>query len=122
MWPSLGQFRRTGVRTPSPCAGAYAFHDGSELTGRDVKASYDKIIFPPPGTASNRKGEYLVVEAVEARGPLTVVFRLKWASPSFLSSLASPFNWIYKADILARDIRWYERNVMGTGPFLSGNT
>ncbi|HEX6776100.1 MAG TPA: ABC transporter substrate-binding protein, partial [Methylomirabilota bacterium] len=94
------------------------FHDGSELTARDVKASYDKIIFPPPGIASNRKGEYLVVEAVEARGPLTVVFRLKWASPSFLSSLASPFNWIYKADILVRDIRWYERNVMGTGPFL----
>src|SRR5215813_12143765 len=23
------------------------FHDGSELTSRDVKASYDKIIFPP---------------------------------------------------------------------------
>jgi peptide/nickel transport system substrate-binding protein len=83
------------------------FHDGSELTARDVKASYDKIIFPPPGTASNRKGEYLVVEAVEARGSLTVVFRLKWASPSFLSSLASPFNWIYKADILARYFRWY---------------
>src|SRR6266498_4048240 len=94
------------------------FHDGSELTARDVKASYDKIIFPPPGIASNRKGEYIVVEAVEARGPLTVAFRLKWASPSFLSSLASPFNWIYKADILARDIRWYERNIMGTGPFL----
>jgi len=28
------------------------FHDGSELTARDVKASYDKIIFPPPGIAS----------------------------------------------------------------------
>src|SRR5512136_611941 len=25
------------------------FHDGSEMTSRDVKASYDKIIFPPPG-------------------------------------------------------------------------
>ena len=93
------------------------FHDGSELTARDVKASYDKIIFPPPGIASNRKGEYLVVEAVEAPDAQTVVFRLKWASPSFLPSLASPFNWIYKAEILARDMRWYERNIMGTGPF-----
>ncbi|HYR41357.1 MAG TPA: ABC transporter substrate-binding protein, partial [Methylomirabilota bacterium] len=93
------------------------FHDGGELTARDVKASYDKIIFPPPGIASNRKGEYIVVEAVEAPDPLTVVFRLKWASPSFLPSLASPFNWIYKAEILARDMRWYERNIMGTGPF-----
>ena len=33
-------------------------------------------------------------------------------------SLASPWNWIYKADILAKDMRWYETNVMGTGPFI----
>src|SRR3989442_15491320 len=25
------------------------FHDGSELTSRDVKATYDKIVFPPAG-------------------------------------------------------------------------
>src|SRR5882724_3404333 len=96
------------------------FHDGSELTARDVKASYDKIIFPPPGIASNRKGEYTAVETVTAPDPYTVLFRLKWPSASFLSSLASPFNWIYKADILARDIHWYEKSVMGTGPFLFG--
>jgi peptide/nickel transport system substrate-binding protein len=94
------------------------FHDGSELTARDVKASYDKIIFPPPGVTSNRKGEYIAVETVAAPDPYTVVFRLKWPSASFLSSLASPFNWIYKADLLVRDIHWYEKNVMGTGPFL----
>jgi len=94
------------------------FHDGSELGARDVKATYDKIIFPPPGVMSNRKGEYIAVEAIEAPDPQTVVFRLKWPSPSFLPSLASPFNWIYKADILARDPHWYERNIMGSGPFL----
>ena len=93
------------------------FHDGSELTSRDAKASYDKIIFPPEGVASDRKGEYLDVEAVQAPDPYTVVFRLKWPSGAFLSSLASPWNWIYKADILAKDMRWYEKNVMGTGPF-----
>ena len=94
------------------------FHDGTELTSRDVKASYDKIIFPPPGVRSNRKGEYICVEAVQAPDPFTVVFRLKWPSASFLASIASPFNWVYRADILARDLRWYEKNVMGTGPFL----
>ncbi|HEV8437663.1 MAG TPA: ABC transporter substrate-binding protein [Methylomirabilota bacterium] len=94
------------------------FHDGSELTSRDVKASYDKIIFPPPGVPSNRKGEYTSVEAVQAPDPSTVVFRLKWPSASFVASLASPFNWIYRADLLARDMRWYEKNVMGTGPFV----
>ncbi len=89
------------------------FHDGSELTSRDVKASYDKIIFPPSGVASFRKGQYVDVEAVETPDASTVVFRLKWPSGSFLTALASPFNWIYKADVLARDMRWYEKNVMG---------
>ena len=93
------------------------FHDGSPVTSRDVKASYDKIIFPPAGIISARKGTYQTVEAVEAPDAATVRFRLKWPDISFLVNLASPYSWIYKADILAKDIRWYETNVMGTGPF-----
>jgi peptide/nickel transport system substrate-binding protein len=93
------------------------FHDGSPMTSRDVKASYDKIIFPTGGVISARKGTYQVVEAVEAPDAQTVRFRLKWPETSFLVNLASPFSWIFKADILARDMRWYETNVMGTGPF-----
>jgi peptide/nickel transport system substrate-binding protein len=94
------------------------FHDGSEMTSRDVKATYDKIIFPPPGTTSARKGEYLEIELVLAPEPYVVAFKLKWPAPSFIHSLASPWNWIYKAEILQRDVRWYEKNVMGTGPFV----
>ena len=40
------------------------------------------------------------------------------ALASFLASVGSPWNWIFKADILAKDMRWYETNVMGTGPFV----
>ena len=94
------------------------FHDGSEMTSRDVRASYQKIISPPPGITSVRKGEYLQIETVQAPEPYVVAFKLKWPSPSFIHSLASPWNWIYKADILERDVRWYEKNVMGTGPFV----
>jgi len=93
------------------------FHDGSILTARDVKATYDKIIFPPEDVVSSRKGSYLMVESVEAPDDQTVVFTLKWPSPSFLANLASPWNFIYKADILEEDPHWYETNVMGTGPF-----
>jgi peptide/nickel transport system substrate-binding protein len=93
------------------------FHDGSEMTSADVKASYDKIIFPPQGVASDRQGQYVVVEAVQAPDPYTVVFRLKWPAASFLASVGSPWNFIYKAEILAKDMRWYEKNIMGTGPF-----
>jgi peptide/nickel transport system substrate-binding protein len=93
------------------------FHDGSEMTSRDVKASYDRIIRPPAGVMSFRRAQYVDVEAVETPDPYTVVFRLKWPSASFLNLLASPYSWIYKADILAKDQHWYEKNVMGTGPF-----
>ena len=93
------------------------FHDGSELTARDVKATYDKIIFPPPGVGSSRKGQYADVEKVDAPDATTVVFRLKEPSGSFISSLLSPYNFLYKADILAKDPHWYEKNIMGTGPF-----
>jgi len=93
------------------------FHDGSDMTSKDVKASYDKIIFPPAGVGSTRKGQYADVASVEAPDPLTVVFKLKEQSGSFISSLLSPYNFIYKADILAKDMHWYEKNIMGTGPF-----
>jgi peptide/nickel transport system substrate-binding protein len=93
------------------------FHDGSEMTSRDVRATYQKIITPPPGVTSARKGEYLQIETVQAPEPYIVAFKLKWPSPSFIHSLASPWNWIYKADILERDVHWYEKNIMGTGPF-----
>jgi len=94
------------------------FHDGSELTSRDVRATYEKIINPPAGITSARKGEYLQIETVQAPEPYVVAFKLRWPSPSFIHSLASPWNWIYKADILERDVRWYEKNIMGTGPFV----
>jgi peptide/nickel transport system substrate-binding protein len=93
------------------------FHDGSDMTSRDIKASYDKIIFPPPGVGSTRKGQYADVASVEAPDATTVVFRLKEPSGSFISSLLSPYNFIYKADILAKEPNWYEKNIMGTGPF-----
>ena len=94
------------------------FHDGGDLTSKDVKATYDKIIFPSEGVASARQAAYGVVKSVEAPDPYTVVFQLKQLSASFIANLASPWNFIYKADLLAKDPRWYEKNVMGTGPFV----
>lgn len=93
------------------------FHDGSPLTARDVKATYDKIIFPPSGVQSAREASYAMVKSVEAPDDHTVIFRLKWPAASLLANLASPWNPIYKAETLAKDPHWYEKNIMGSGPF-----
>jgi ABC-type transport system substrate-binding protein len=42
------------------------FHDGSPLTAADVKATYDKIVFPPDGVRSIRKNAYAAIAGVEA--------------------------------------------------------
>jgi peptide/nickel transport system substrate-binding protein len=93
------------------------FHDGSPLTAADVAASFNAIVFPPQGVLSARAGNYLMVDKIEAPDAATVVFRLKFATGAFLPALANPFNWIYKKSILDRDPHWYEKNVLGTGPF-----
>jgi len=93
------------------------FHDGSSLSADDVAASFNELIFPPPGVLSARVSNFMMVDRVEASDPSTVVFHLKFATEAFLPALASPFNWIYQKAILDKDPHWYEKNVMGTGPF-----
>jgi len=67
---------------------------------------------------SPRKAYYTMVESVTAPDPRTVVIRLKFATAAFLPALAQPFNYIYSADKLAQDVHWYEKNIMGSGPFV----
>ena len=95
------------------------FHDGSVLTSKDVKATYDKIIWPGKGVVSIRMGMYNeVVKSVDAPDDSTVVFKLNFPSAAFLPAMAAPYNYIYKADILKKDPHWYEKHVNGTGPFM----
>ena len=93
------------------------FHDGSPLTAADVAASWQHIIHPPEGVLSPRESHYMMVDTVEAPDPTTVVFRLKFATAAFLPALADPYSWIYKKETLAKDPRWYEKNILGSGPF-----
>jgi peptide/nickel transport system substrate-binding protein len=93
------------------------FHDGAPLTAADVAASWDEIIHPPEGILSPRASWYQMVDTVTAPDPTNVVFRLKFATAAFLPALASPFGWIYQKTILDQDPRWYEANILGSGPF-----
>jgi peptide/nickel transport system substrate-binding protein len=93
------------------------FHDGSTMTAADVKATYDKIVFPPQGTRSVRKAHYTAVKSVEAPDASTVVFHLKFPSASLLDNLGSPWNVIYPKKYLDKDPNYFKTNVVGSGPF-----
>jgi peptide/nickel transport system substrate-binding protein len=93
------------------------FHDGSLLTAADVAASWEHIIHPPQGVLSPRQSWYTMVDTVAAPDPTTLVFRLKFATSAFIPALADPFTFIYKKATLDQDPRWYEKNVLGSGPF-----
>jgi peptide/nickel transport system substrate-binding protein len=93
------------------------FHDGSSLTAADVKASWDKIAFPPEGVVSPRRSYYEMVKSIEAPNPSTVVFHLHHPSPAFLTNLAHPANFIYAKKYLDQDIHYYKTHTMGSGPF-----
>jgi peptide/nickel transport system substrate-binding protein len=93
------------------------FHDGTPLTAVDVAKSWQYIAFPPKGVSSARESYMSMVDKIENPDPETVVFRLKFATSAFLPALADPFAYIYKKDVLEKDPHWYEKNVLGSGPF-----
>lgn len=94
------------------------FHDGSKLTSADVKASYERIIHPPPGIISARQVDYAAISGIDTPDPLTVVFHLQWPQAEMLASFASPWNCIYSAAKLAGDPHYPETHILGTGPFV----
>ncbi len=93
------------------------FHDGSELTPADVKASWDKVVFPSGGVISPRRGNYQMIKSIEAPDRFTVVFRLHHPSPPFLTSLAHPANFVYPKKYLDGDPNYFKTRAVGSGPF-----
>jgi len=83
------------------------FHDGTEFTSADAKASWDKIVSPPSGVVSPRKNVYQMVKSVEAPDPYTVVFHLHYPAASFIALMALDYNFIYSKARLDEDPNWY---------------
>ena len=84
------------------------FHDGSELTAQDVKASWDKIVSPSEGVISPRRSYVEVIKRIEAPDRYTVAFRLHHRSPAFLTNLAHPATFIYAKKYLTQDPHYYK--------------
>ena len=93
------------------------FHDGSDFTSEDVKATYERIMNPPAGVVSSRRAQHQDIQAIETPDPYTVVFKMARVNMSMELHFASPFNCIYSAKKLKEDPKYPEKEVMGTGAF-----
>jgi peptide/nickel transport system substrate-binding protein len=93
------------------------FHDGSDFTAEDIKATYERIINPVEGVISVRKAQHQDIGSIETPDPYTVVFKLKQVNMSMLLHFASPFNCVYSAAKLKQNPKYPETEVMGTGAF-----
>ena len=95
------------------------FHDGTPMTSADLKATLDKVIFPPQNIASTRQSWYSEVAAVEAPEPYKLVVKMKRPLPAIIPALASPFNFVYaKKDLDAHGFSWHKTHINGTGAFM----
>src|SRR5205807_9160575 len=79
--------------------------------------SLQMITFPPEGILSPRSSDFEMIDKIEATDPQTVVIRLKFATSAFLPALSDPYTFIYQKKVLDKDPNWYERNILGSGPF-----
>lgn len=93
------------------------FHDGTPLDAHDVAVSWRRIVFPPPGVVSARQNSFLMVDKIEDPDDTTVIVRLKFPTLSFMPAFADPWAFIYSRRILEKDQKFYDRNIMGSGPF-----
>jgi peptide/nickel transport system substrate-binding protein len=93
------------------------FHDGSPLTAQDVGASWNKIVHPSEGVGSARQNNFAMVDSITVPDDETVVFKLKYPTLTFLPALADPYAYVYSKKKLDQDMHWYEKNIMGSGPF-----
>jgi len=93
------------------------FHDGSDFTSEDIKATYERIINPADGVTSARKAQHQDIKSIETPDPYTVVFKLGQVNMSMELHFASPFNCVYSAKKLKENPNYPETEVMGTGAF-----
>ncbi len=92
---------RSGVR----------FHDGSAVTSRDVKATFDFIL--NAANRSPKRGGFRMIAGVEAPDANTVVFHLNAPYASFLWSVSRPAIGIVPENAGAD----FSRRLIGSGPF-----
>ena len=90
------------------------FHDGKEMTSRDVKFTFDRLRDPEVGSAAVTTYENIL--EITAPDDYTVVFQLENSNPDFLMDLFD-----YHALVMDADNPDFATNFNGTGAFIIEN-
>ncbi len=90
------------------------FHDGTELTSADVKASYDRIL--DPATGSNVFVYMKGLQSVTPKDDYTIEFKLKAPQATFLAAMGLTGNYIAQKKKIEAGAD-FEQDLVGTGPF-----
>ena len=94
------------------------FHDGSDFTAEDIKATYERIINPPDGRDLLAQGAAPGHQVDRDARPLHGRVQARPGEHvDGLLHFASPFNCVYSAKKLKENPRYPETEVMGTGAF-----
>ncbi len=98
------------------------WHDGDEFTSEDVKATYERIVFPPEGLVSLRKTLFTALDSIETPDDYTVQFNLNETRSSdyMLQTFSVGYNMITKKETFEEN-NWDLSKVdnhPGTGPFI----
>ncbi len=101
------------------------FHDGAELTADDVKASFDRQIFPASGLVSTRQALFNAISEVKVVDKYTVQFKLNDTRSTTYMMKVFAFGWslvVEKKTLDANNgnLRQVD-NHPGTGPFMYGS-
>lgn len=89
------------------------FHDGSDMTAEDVKASFERILDEATGAAT--RANLASIESIDTPDDYTVVLNLNTPDAPLVSALATVNAVILSSDVIANGDP--TTDVVGTGPF-----
>src|SRR4029450_5684826 len=90
------------------------FHDGTPFSGKDVKATFDRVLNPENKLTA--RGNHAKIKSIEVLDDLTVRFHTDGPYPLFVERLTAQVIQSEKA-IREKGHEWLQENPIGNGPY-----
>ena len=120
-WPGI-HHRREGRRAHSFPAGAYLLTGDAKIAEKTQLVELLRSQLGQLGHFDKMRSALIVANIYDGLIDSELITpqerpQLRAQMAYLAYNLADPYTWIYKKDILEKDPHWYEKNIMGSGPF-----